>query len=76
MQPKAIDECCGNSQLTINSKETILSAAHIANRYGFSFYDSLIIAAALETGCSVLYSEDLNNGQIIEKKLKIVNPFK
>lgn len=41
---------------------------------GYSFYDSLIIAAALETGCGVLYSEDLQEGQTV-RELKIVNPF-
>jgi predicted nucleic acid-binding protein len=44
-------------------------------RYGFSFYDSLIIAAALESGCTRLYSEDLQHGQQIEG-LIIENPFK
>ena len=44
-------------------------------RYGFSFYDSLIIAAALESGCNRLYSEDLQHGQQIEG-LTIENPFK
>ncbi len=44
-------------------------------RYRFSFYDSLIVAAALEARCRTLYSEDLQDGQIIEK-LTIVNPFK
>jgi predicted nucleic acid-binding protein len=40
----------------------------------YSFYDSLIIAAALESGCRILYSEDLQRGQSI-RGLKIVNPF-
>jgi predicted nucleic acid-binding protein len=44
-------------------------------RYGFSFYDSVIIAAALESGCTRLYSEDLQHGQQIEG-LTIENPFK
>ena len=44
-------------------------------RYGFSFYDSLIIAAALESGCTRLFSEDLQYGQQIEG-LIIENPFK
>ena len=35
----------------------------VAERYGFSIYDGLIIAAANLTGCSLLYSEDLQNGQ-------------
>ena len=43
-------------------------------RYQFSFYDSLIVAAALEAGCQTLYSEDLQHGQNIEK-LTIMNPF-
>lgn len=44
-------------------------------RYQFSFYDSLIIAAALEANCTILYSEDLSHDQLIEGKLKIINPF-
>ncbi|WP_262245665.1 PIN domain-containing protein [Parapedobacter soli] len=72
---KAIDECCANNHVFVNNPETIKGAINIADRYGFSFYDSLIISAALESDCKVLYSEDLHNGQIIEKKLKIQNPF-
>jgi len=44
-------------------------------RYQFSYWDSLIIAAALESGCSTLYSEDLQHKQIIENTLTILNPF-
>lgn len=43
-------------------------------RYQYSFYDALIIAAALETGCKTLFSEDLQHGHTIEQ-LMIVNPF-
>ena len=43
-------------------------------RYQFSFYDSLIVAAALEAGCKALLSEDLQHGQRIEQ-LTIHNPF-
>ncbi len=43
-------------------------------RYQFSFYDSLIVAAALDAGCKTLYSEDLQHGQRIEQ-LTINNPF-
>ena len=46
----------------------------IQARYGFSFYDSLIVAAALGAGCTTLYSEDMQNGQRIEG-LTIRNPF-
>lgn len=47
----------------------------IQSRYLYSFYDSLIIAAALEAGCGNLYSEDLQDRQRIEQ-LTIVNPFR
>jgi predicted nucleic acid-binding protein len=46
----------------------------IQDRYGFSYYDSLIVAAALESGCTRLYSEDLQHGQKIEE-LTVTNPF-
>ena len=49
-------------------------ALDVHSRYGYSFYDSLIIAAALEAGCTRLLSEDLQHGQRIER-LTIVNPF-
>ena len=49
-------------------------AIALQSRYGFSFYDSLIIAAALEAGCTRLYSEDMQHGQRIER-LTILNPF-
>ncbi len=46
----------------------------IVRRYKYSFYDSLIVAAALEAKCEILYSEDLQDGQRIER-LTIINPF-
>ena len=49
-------------------------AIRLQQRLGFSFYDSLIVAAALQAGCTRLYSEDLKHGQQIER-LTIVNPF-
>lgn len=49
-------------------------ALHLHQRYGYSFYDSLIIAAALEGGCARLLSEDRQHGQVIET-LRIQNPF-
>ena len=46
----------------------------IQARYGFSFYDSLIVAAAIDAGCSQLLSEDFQHGQRIEG-LTVHNPF-
>jgi predicted nucleic acid-binding protein len=45
------------------------------NRYQFQYWDSVIVAAALEAGCSMLYTEDLQDGQIIDGTLKVVNPL-
>lgn len=59
----------------INKPFTIKEACRIADIYGYSFYDSLIIAAALACNSKVLYTEDMQDGQIIEKTLKIVNPL-
>lgn len=47
----------------------------LQTRYGFNFYDCLIVAAALEAGCKTLYSEDLQHGQQIDG-LTITNPFR
>jgi len=51
-------------------------ALDLKERYRYSYYDSLIIASALNANCSILYSEDLQHNQQIFDKLKIVNPFK
>lgn len=57
------------------SENILLTSFDIMKTYDFQLFDSMIIASALETGCSILYSEDMSNGQIIKKQLKIVNPF-
>jgi predicted nucleic acid-binding protein len=56
------------------SLETHRAALRICERYGYSMYDGLILAAAREAGCKTLYSEDLQHGQIIEG-VQIENPF-
>jgi predicted nucleic acid-binding protein len=50
-------------------------ALQIMKRYKFGIYDSLVIAAALEADCDILYSEDMQNGQIIDD-VTIRNPFR
>lgn len=52
----------------------ILSAVDISIKSQFSFWDSLIISAASDTGCATVYSEDLNDQQIIAGA-RIQNPF-
>jgi predicted nucleic acid-binding protein len=47
----------------------------IHERYGFSFYDSVLVATALIAGNRVLFSEDMQHAQLIDDQLRIVNPF-
>ncbi len=47
----------------------------VAERYGYAVYDAMIIASALLAGCTTLYSEDMQNGQVIDGELSILNPF-
>lgn len=58
------------------STATIKKAIDIKTKYKFSFWDSLIVASALENQCSIIYTEDLQHGQMIEATLEIVSPFK
>lgn len=51
-------------------------ARRLAQRYGFHFYDALVIASALGAGCETLYTEDMQDGQVIDDRLTIRNPFK
>lgn len=55
---------------------TQIKALHIKDKYNLQFYDSLIIATALENRCTILYSEDMHHDLLVENRLKIVNPFK
>ena len=54
--------------------ETHEAAIALAEAHGFSFYDSLIVASALQAGCETLLTEDLQAGRRIDD-LVIVNPF-
>jgi predicted nucleic acid-binding protein len=61
--------------VVVNDGESILEAVEILFKYGYSFWDSLIIEAAMRSGSELLLSEDLTHGQIING-LIISNPFK
>lgn len=54
---------------------SVIRLAHrLKIRYRFSYWDSLVISSALDAGCTILYSEDLQHGQRIENHLHVVNP--
>ena len=56
------------------SCDTLINAAGLIRKYDFQIFDSIIVASALEAGCTVLYSEDMQHGLVIDT-LTIVNPF-
>jgi predicted nucleic acid-binding protein len=58
-----------------SSKDLFNNALRIHDEYKFGFYDSLIVAAALESQSDILYSEDLQANQKVES-IQIVNPFR
>lgn len=60
---KYLSECFVVHKNTVND---ILHAVEISIKTQFSFWDSLIIAAAISEDCTILYTEDLNNGQLVE----------
>jgi predicted nucleic acid-binding protein len=61
--------------MAVHSSPALLAEGlRLKGRYSLSWFDSLIIAAAVEAGCDVLYSEDMQNGQKIGE-LTIANPF-
>lgn len=51
-------------------------ALRIAERYGYAIYDSLILASALRAGSDTLFSEDMQDGAVIDGSLRIANPFR
>jgi len=51
------------------------TASRLRQAHRFSYWDSLIIAAALGAGCKMLYSEDMQHGQVIDGRLTLLNPL-
>ncbi|HRI60833.1 MAG TPA: PIN domain-containing protein, partial [Saprospiraceae bacterium] len=70
-----VEEVCQNFAVFINQPETVRGAIRTAERYKYSFYDSLILSSCLAIGCKTVYSEDMKNGQVIDGTLEIKNPF-
>lgn len=56
-------------------EETHDLGMQLAERHGLTLYDSMIVASALLAGCGTLVSEDMQDGQVIDGRLRISNPF-
>jgi predicted nucleic acid-binding protein len=63
---------CAVEPLTIETHDRGLA---VCERYRFALYDSMLVAAALISGATILYSEDLQHGQVIDNQLRVTNPF-
>jgi predicted nucleic acid-binding protein len=63
---------CPVEPITIQTHERGLA---VASRYRLNVYDAMIVASALLARCKLLYSEDLQQGQVFERQLTVRNPF-
>jgi len=71
---RVILEYLSTWDVVVNDKYITLKAIDLQEKYQFSFWDSLVIQAAIQGGAGILLSEDLPDGQFV-KDLKILNPF-
>jgi predicted nucleic acid-binding protein len=56
-------------------QDILIVASNLRQRYALSFWDSLLVASALQIQVPILYSEDLQHEQVFEGQVKIINPF-
>jgi predicted nucleic acid-binding protein len=70
---EAVETVCDIALITLITTDKALD---LHSKYGYSFYDSLILASAIENECKYVISEDLHSGAIIDGKTTILNVFK
>lgn len=70
-----IHDAYQNYQVLDVSEIILLMASELRAKYNLSYFDSMIVSAALESNSSILFSEDMHNGLIIEGQVTITNPF-
>jgi predicted nucleic acid-binding protein len=71
-----IDDWYRDCEVTVSNAAQHLLASRLRSTDSFSYWDSLIVAAALDAGCALLYSEDMQHGKVIDGWLTIVNPLR
>ena len=69
------DQIMSATNVVAVNEETVRKSAEIAINHQISNWDALIIASALLSDCSILYSEDMQQGQVFDNQLSIINPF-
>ena len=69
---ETIRAVCAVEPITVETHDRGLA---VLERYRFSLYDSMLVATALIAGAKIIYSEDLQHGQVIDDQLRVTNPF-
>lgn len=75
---EALDVCLCNldgCEIQPMGFSTLRLAKELVGHYDFQLFDSIVVALAVEAGCQILYSEDMQHGLVVQKQLSIVNPF-
>jgi len=72
---RIVDKISDDFSVVSIDKEIVKEAITLKLRYGYTYWDSLIIAGALNVKARTLYTEDLHHNQTIENELKVLNPF-
>jgi len=73
---KIIKEIIRLAEVVCLNENHVLKALELNAKYKISFYDALVVSAALTAKCTILFTEDMHHGLLIEKVLKVINPFK
>lgn len=75
-QLRALVQAFYEKYIVVNVEQcTLLLASELREQYSLSYWDSVIVASAVESGCEILYTEDMQAGLRIVDCLSIVNPF-
>jgi predicted nucleic acid-binding protein len=72
---KFIKDSYQNFQVVDINETILLNASDLRAQYSLSYFDSIIVSAALESNSRILFSEDMHDGLVVEKKVTIRNPF-
>jgi len=71
-----VESCYGRYDIINFSEELFVVASKVRENYNISYYDSLIVSVGLKANVTVLYSENMHDGLVVNEQLKIINPFK
>ena len=71
----AINEIIEQCSVLLIEKHYIIQALEIHKRYGYKYFDSLMLVSALNSNCKYFITEDLADGQILDKKLTVINIY-